>query len=60
MEQAKKTSIAKNLLFVFIMLAVVLTVVFSLNDISQILEALKKEIGRASCWERLYKWVVAG
>ncbi len=42
MEQGKKTSIAKNLLFVFIMLAVVLTVVFSLNDISLILEAVKQ------------------
>ena len=40
--EGKKTSIAKNLLFVFIMLAVVLTVVFSLNDIGLILEAVKK------------------
>lgn len=42
MEQTKKTSIAKNLVFVFIMLAVVLTVVFSLNDITLILEAIKQ------------------
>lgn len=40
--EGKKTSIAKNLLFVVIMLAVVLIVVFSLNDISLILEAVKQ------------------
>ena len=46
MEQPKKTNIAKNLLFVVIMLAVVLIVVFSLNDISLILEAVKTANGR--------------
>ena len=42
MEQAKKTNIVRNLLFVFISLALVLVVVFSLNDINEIVAAIQK------------------
>lgn len=42
METTKKTNIVRNLLFVFISLALVLFVVFRLNDIEEIFEAVKK------------------
>lgn len=41
MEYQKKTNIVRNLLFVFISLALVLVVVFSLNDINEIFGAIK-------------------
>lgn len=42
MEQQKKTNIVRNLLFVLLSLALVLVVVFSLNDINEILGAISK------------------
>lgn len=41
MQETKKTNIVRNLFFVFISLVLVLVVVFSLNDIGEIYNALK-------------------